>query len=130
MKQRLVKEERSESKLVVFIKVKQLTKYITRVAAGCDVKYRYSLLNKLLNECYDMLHFLFEANDLKVDNPDRVKLIRQSIARLKTIEFITSLASEVKCFTKHQEEVILMYSGDCYKYMEGYLKYSNDTLVI
>lgn len=130
MKQRLVKEERHESKLVVFIKVKQITTYITRVSAGCDVKYRYSLLNKLLNECYDMLHFLFEANELDLKNPDRVKLIRQSIARLKTIEFITSLASDVKCFTKHQEEVILMYSGDCYKYLEGYYKHSLNALVI
>lgn len=130
MKQRLVKEERKETELIVFLKAKLLTQYITRVSAGCDVKYRYSLLNKILNECYDLLHLLFEANEIDIKDEERVKLIRQAIARLKTIDFITSFATDVKCFTKHQGEVITMYSGDCYKYLLGYYNHSKSALVI
>lgn len=130
MKQKLVKPQKHETELIVFIKAKQLTEYITRISAVAPVKYRYSLLNRLLGECYDMLHLLFEANELDLKDINRIKLIRKAIARLKTIDFVSTFAIDVKCFTKKQGEVITMYSGDCYKYLLGYYNHSKSALVI
>ncbi len=132
MRQRLLKEkeERKETELLVFVKAKALTKYVMSACARAPVKFRYSLLNPLLNECLDLIHFLYEANELPVKDPERARLVRKAISRLKSIDFISSFAAESICFTAKQGEVISRYAGDCFKYLLGYYALSKDALAI
>lgn len=51
MKQRLSNDgEQKESELLVFVKVKDLASYILLINGKSPVKYRYSLLNPLINK--------------------------------------------------------------------------------
>ncbi len=132
MEQRLlkVKEERKETELLVFVKAKTLTKYILDACSKAPVKFRYALLNPLINECLDMIHLLYEANELDVTSQERARLIRKAIARLKGIDYLSTIASDSECFTSHQGEVITRYSGDCSKYLLGYYSLSKKALAI
>lgn len=124
------KPQRKETELLVFVKAKKLTEYVMQISAKAPVKFRYSVLNPLIKECIDMIHLLYEANELKVDDPERAKLIRKAMARLKCIDYISSLATTSLCFTSHQSEVVTRYCGDCSKYLLGYYGLSKGALAI
>lgn len=131
MKQRLKeKEPRKESELLVFVKVKELSSYIIKASAKAPVRCRYSLLNPLINESLAIIELLYEANSLPLADETRISLIRKALAKLKLIDFLTSLAREVSCFTIHQEETILLSIGVCSKYLEGYLNASKKASAI
>ena len=50
MKQRINEnDDRKESELLVFVKAKDLSAYILLISGKSPVKYRYSLLNPLIN---------------------------------------------------------------------------------
>lgn len=56
MKQRLNEnDERKESELLVFIKAKDLSAYILLISGKSPVKYRYSLLNPLINNSLEII---------------------------------------------------------------------------
>ncbi len=131
MKQRLKEEEaKKESELLVFIKAKELSAYILQASAKSPVKYRYSILNPLINESLKVIELLYEANDLPMGDEGRISLIRSAKAKLKLIDFLTSLAKEVSCFSLHQEETILLKIGVCSKYLQGYLNASRKASAI
>lgn len=118
------KEEkpRKETELYVFLKAKALAEYIMRVSAGAPVKFRYSVLTPLIQKSQDVICLLYEANETPDTDPERRSLIRKAIAEVKCVAFIASFASMRGCFSAHQGEVIARYSGECLKYMQGYLK--------
>ena len=121
MKQRLnVSDDRKESELLVFIKAKDLSSYILLISGKSPVKYRYSLLNPLINESLEIIQLLYEANELDIKDKRRLELIRRAKAKLKTIDFLASIAKDASCFTIHQHDVILEKIGVCSKYLQGY----------
>ena len=121
MKQRMKEvNEKIESELLVFIKVKDLSAYILIISGKSPVKYRYSLLNPLINGSLDMIGLLYEANELDMKDVLRLELIRKARAKLKTIDFLASIAKDASCFTIHQHDVILEKIGVCSKYLQGY----------
>ncbi len=131
MKQALKeKGPRKETELLVFVKAKKLAEYVMEASSKAPVKFRYSVLNPLINDCLDLIRFLYEANELPVGDPERVRLIRKAMAKLKCVDFISSLATASDCFTTHQGEVITRYCGDCSKYLLGYYNLSKDALAI
>ncbi|MDY4182982.1 MAG: four helix bundle protein [Candidatus Onthovivens sp.] len=121
MKQRLNEnDERKESELLVFIKAKDLSAYILLISGKSPVKYRYSLLNPLINNSLEIIELLYEANELELKDIRRLELIRKARAILKTIDFLSSIAKDASCFTTHQHDVILEKIGVCSKYLQGY----------
>ncbi len=114
--------EKKETELYVFIKAKNLAEYIMRVSAGAPVKFRYSVLTPLIQKSQDAICLLYEANETPVEDPLRKKLIREAISKVKCVAFIASFAEMRGCFSEHKAEVIARYSGECLKYMQGYLK--------
>ena len=119
MKQRLNEnDERKESELLVFIKAKDLSAYILLISGKSPVKYRYSLLNPLINNSLEIIELLYEANELELKDIRRLELIRKARAILKTIDFLSSIAKDASCFTTHH--VILEKIGVCSKYLQGY----------
>ncbi len=131
MKQRLNESnERKETELLVFMKAKDLSAYILRASAKSPVKYRYSILNSLIHESLAIIQLLYEANDLDIKDRNRLMLINQANAKLKLIDFLSSLSTDVLCFTKHQHEVILEKIGVCSKYLAGYKNVCKKALAI
>ena len=121
MRQRInTNGEREESELLVFIKVKDLAEYILLISGKSPVKYRYSLLNPLINNSLDTIQLLYEANELDIKDKNRLELIRKAKSKLKIIDFLTSIAKNASCFTDHQHDVILEKIGVCSKYLQGY----------
>ena len=95
MKQRLNEnDERKESELLVFIKAKDLSAYILLISGKSPVKYRYSLLNPLINSSLEIIELLYEANELELKDIRRLELIRKARAILKTIDFLSSIAKD------------------------------------
>ena len=95
MKQRLNEnDERKESELLVFIKAKDLSAYILLISGKSPVKYRYSLLNPLINNSLEIIELLYEANELELKDIRRLELIRKARAILKTIDFLSSIAKD------------------------------------
>ena len=113
--------ERKETELLVFVKAKDLCAYILRISARSPAKYRFSLLNPLIGDSLDVIRDLYMANDLDVRDGRRLSLISEAKAKLKTVDFLSSLAAEAACFTKRQYEVILEKAGACSKYLQGYM---------
>ncbi len=130
MEQQLVNNERKESELLVFIKAKNLSSYILLISGKSPVKYRYSLLNPLINSSLDIIQLLYEANELEMKDNRRLELIRQAKAKLKIIDFISSVAKDASCFTSHQYETIIARIGDCSKYLLGYYNSCKKALTI
>ncbi len=122
MEEKAKDPQRKESELYVFVKAKNLAEYIMRVSAGAPVKFRYSVLTPLIQKSQDAICLLYEANETPVDDPERKKLIREAIAKVRCVAFISSFAAMRGCFSEHKAEVISRYSGECLKYMQGYLK--------
>ena len=121
MKQKLVEfKDRKESELLVFIKAKDLSAYILLISGKSQVKYWYSLLNLLINNLFDIIQLLYEANELDMRSPIRLELIRKAKAKLKTIDFLTSIAKDASCFATHQHDVILEKVDVCSKYLQRY----------
>lgn len=121
MKQTLVEFiDRKESELLVFIKAKDLSTYILLISGKSPVKYRYSLLNPLINNSLDIIQLLYEANELDIRSPIRLELIRKAKAKLKTIGFLTSISKNTSCFRYHQHDIILEKIGVCLKDLQGY----------
>ena len=120
MKQRLNNEERQESELLVFVNAKDFASYILLISGKYPVKYRYSLLNPLINNSLEIIELLYEANGLEMKDIRRLELTRKAKVKLKTIDFLSSLAKDATCFTIHQHDVILEKIGVCSKYLSGY----------
>ncbi len=122
MKQNLNENvERKETELLVFIKAKDLCAYILKASAGSPVRYRYSLLNPLINDSLEIIQILYMANELSIHDEKRLSLVNEAKAKLKILDFLSSLAMEAACFTRHQYEVILEKIGICSKYLQGYM---------
>ncbi len=131
MKQRLNESnERKETELLVFIKAKDLCAYILKASAKSPVRYRYSILNQLINESLAVIQLLYEANELEMKDKVRLSLIVKAKTKLKTVDFLSALAYETVCFTKHQYEVILEKIGVCSKYLAGYKNACKKALAI
>ncbi len=124
------KEERKDNELVVFIKAKSILSYILLVSSKSPVKYRYSLLNTLINESLDMIHLLYEANELDPKDKIRAEKIRSAMARLKTIDFVSSVARDAGCFTQKQYDILLGKIGDCSKFLLGYYNHAKKASAI
>ena len=121
MKQRLVEfKDRKESELLVFIKAKDLLAYILLISGKSPVKYRYSLLNSLINNSLDIIQLLYEANELNIRNYIRLELIRKAKAKFKTIYFLTFIFKDDSYFTTHQHDIILEKVGVCSNYSQSY----------
>lgn len=123
-------EIKKESELLVFVKAKDLSKYILLISARAPVKCRYSLLNNLINASLQLIELLYEANELELKDARRTELIRKAKVKLKTIDFISSIATDEKCFTEHQHDVILEKIGDCSKFLLGYYNQSKKASAI
>ena len=90
------------------------------ISGKSPVKYRYSLLNPLINNSLDIIQLLYEANELDIRSPFRLALIRKAKVKLKIIGFLTTIAKDAPCFTTHQHDIILEKIGICSKYLQGY----------
>lgn len=124
------KEKRKETDLLVFIKAKNLAEYILLISGRSPVKYRYSLLNNLIKSSLDVIELLYEANELQLKDERRLELIRKAKTKLKTIDFISAVATKAGCFTDQQQDVILTRIGDCSKYLLGYYNSCKNALAI
>ncbi len=125
MKQRIGDEgKRKESELLVFQKAKKLAIYVMGASSKAPVKFRYSVLNPLISDSLDIVRLLYEANAIKKGEAERSSLIRKAIAKARCVDFLSALMVEAKGFTEHQGETICCYSGECLKYLLGYLAYS------
>ncbi len=115
-------EDGKESELLVFIKAKDLASYILLIIGKSPVKYRYSLLNPLINESLEIIQILYEANELDMKDNKGLELIRKAKVKLKTIDFLTSIAKDASCFTIHQHDVILK-NRNMFKVSSGILQF-------
>ncbi len=125
MKQRLgERKEKKESELLVFQKAKKLASYVMAASSKAPVKFRYSVLNPLIGDSLDVVRLLYEANAIERGEKERASLIRKAEAKVRSVDFLSTLLGEAKAFTEHQSETICLYSGECLKYLLGYLAYS------
>lgn len=74
----------------------------------------------MINNSLDIIQLLYEANELDIKNNRRLELIREVKAKLKIIDFLTSIAKDASCFTTHQHDLILEKVDVCSKYLQGY----------
>lgn len=102
--------------------------YILLISGKSLVKYRYSLLNLFINDSLGTMELLYEANELDLKDKARLELIRKAMSKLKTIDFLYSIALNASCFTLHQHDVILEKIGICSIYLLGYYNCSRMAL--
>ena len=124
------KEERRENEMLVFVKVKDLDGYILKASATSPVKYRYSILNTLIQDSLDILSLLYDANELDVKDRERAVLIGKARTKLKLVDFLSTLAYEAGCFTEKQHDVIMLKIGDCSKYLLGFYNHARKASAI
>lgn len=115
---------RKESELLVFQKAKKLAIYVMGVSSKAPVKFRYSVLNPLIGDSLDIVRLLYEANAIEKGKEERCSLVRKAIAKARCVDFLSAVMIASKGFTEHQGETISLYSGECLKYLLGYLAYS------
>lgn len=123
-------EIRKESELMVFVKLKDLVKYILEACSKSPVKFRYSITNNLITTSLAVIEILYEANEMDIKDKGRLEKIKEAMAKLKIVDFLTSLACEVSCFSQKQYDVILSKIGVCSKYLLGYYNHSKNALTI
>jgi hypothetical protein len=116
--------------MLVFVKGKDLDEYILKASATSLVKYRYSILNTLIQDSLDILSLLYDTNELDVKDRERAVLIGKARTKLKLVDFLSTLAYEVGCFTEKQHDVIMLKIGDCSKYLLGFYNHARKASAI
>ncbi len=109
---------RKNSELIVITKAKDLISYLFTVTEKSPKKFRFTLVNRMINISLEILENLIFANEIMLgenekDNALRYKHQKTVIAKLKILDSIVLIAREQKCILPNQYEILSRYIGDC-----------------
>lgn len=106
-----------ENTLLVIHKTRELMGYVMDVAVKAPKKYRYNIVNTLINTVIAASKYEIDANDTYVFNHttylERYKAQRKALTELKFLAQIAETACDCKCLTHPQFSHIVKLSGDC-----------------
>ena len=94
--------------LYVLTASKRLVSYLVDIAKKSPKKFRYTHLVKVHDYAYNLIYNLTKANEAKIYNPKK-EYQNESLHDLKMISYLSNLGREMKCYTAHQTELLLLY---------------------
>lgn len=109
---------RNNSELVVITKAKDLVSYIFTATEKSPKKFRFTLVNRMIDLSLEILENLIFANEVMLgesenNNVLRYKYQKTVIAKLKILDSIALIAREQNCILPKQYEILSRYIGDC-----------------
>ncbi len=111
-----------KSDLYVITLAKKLVDYVLQATEKAPKKFRYSYLSKIENVSLEIVMLLYEANDIRLDNPLRREKQGSAVTKLKMLDFLSEEAMKNKCFLPNQYEVISRMIYDCNKSLLSWMK--------
>lgn len=110
-----------KSELQVLTRSKKLLSYIFQVTDKCPVKFRYTFVSKLQNLIMDSIELLYEANDLDLNDVNRLKSQRKAKTKLKLLNYIAESAKDYKCIKMKQYNYISLEIYSILSLIEGWI---------
>ena len=110
-----------KSELQVLTRSKKLLSYIFQVTDKCPVKFRYTFVSRLQNLIMDSIELLYEANDLDLNDVNRLKSQRKAKTKLKLLNYIAEAAKDYKCIKMKQYNYISLEIYSILSLIEGWI---------
>lgn len=92
----------NKSDLMVITKSKKILTYITTITEKSPIKFRYSFVTKMHNLGMEVIENLYYANNLDLNNDNRIEYQNMALVKLKLLDYICESAKDVKCITMSQ----------------------------
>lgn len=106
--------------LNVIVKTKELCTYIFTVTASSPKKFRFTLVDRMLNTSLSAISYIYQANDVFIRNEQDVKRMeervyyqRKAMTQLKLLGYLSHFALQQQCILPKQFEKIsrMIYSS-------------------
>lgn len=103
---------------MVLTKAKDLSKYVFTITSNAPKRFRFTIVNRMINLSFDALENLVCANELLLgQDTDETKRRRQfqhtALAKLRVLDALAMTAREQNCILPKQYEVLSGYISDC-----------------
>ena len=101
----------------------ELLEKVTRKTKEFPRDFKYSLGDKIRNECIELVIFIYKANSLKQERKD---YLEQIIERVQVIELMLRLSKDLRLFNVVAFSEIVVLTDAIARQAHGWISHSNN----
>ena len=110
-----------DREMAVFTHAKKLSEYLFIITEKSPVKYRWSIVTRLLNTSTDIIEYLYRAN-YEREKAARIEWQKKAMVSLNLLDFYTERARVKFAITNHQTEIIARQLYEVKKLLSGWVR--------
>lgn len=99
----------------------ELLEMVTRKTKNFPRDFKYSLGDKIRNECIELVIFIYKANSVK---DKREEFLHQILERVQVIELMLRLAKDLRLFNVAAFSEIVLLTDGLARQAQGWLKHT------
>lgn len=107
--------------LPIYKSTYELLEVITRKTKNFSRDFKYSLGDKIRNECIELVIFIYKANSMKEQQEDN---LNQIIERVQVIELMLRLAKDLHLLNINSFSEIVVLTDSIARQAQGWLKHT------
>lgn len=100
----------------------ELLEVVTRKTKDFSRDFKYSLGDKIRNECVELVIFIYKANLSK----EKTEFLQQILERIQVIELLLRLAKDLRLLNVTSFSDIVLLTDSLCRQTQGWLKHSNN----
>lgn len=100
----------------------QLLEVVTRKTKTFSREFKYSLGDKIRNECVELVIFIYKANSSK----NKVEFLEQILERVQVIELLLRLSKDLRLLNVEGFSDIVLLTDSLCRQTQGWLNHSNN----
>jgi len=101
----------------------ELLEMVTRKTKDFPRDFKYSLGDKIRNECIELVVFIYKANTLR---QQRKEHLQQILERVQVIELMLRLAKDLRLFNVTAFSEIVLLTDSLARQAQGWIAYTPD----
>ena len=99
----------------------ELLEAVTRKTKDFPRDFKYSLGDKIRNECIELVVFIYKANSMREQREDH---LRQIVERVQVIELMLRLAKDLRLLSVDAFSEIVLLTDSIARQAQGWLKHT------
>lgn len=96
---------------------------VTRKTKDFPRDFKYSLGDKIRNECIELVVFIYKANTLR---QQRTEHLQQILERVQVIELMLRLAKDLRLFNVNAFSEIILLTDSLARQAQGWITHTSD----
>ena len=98
----------------------ELLELVTRKTKNFPRDFKYSLGDKIRNECIELVVFIYKANS----TPNRQQFLQQILEKIQVIELMLRLSKDLRLFNVDSFSETVVLTDSLARQTQGWLKHS------